>query len=52
MCNHHICVFACYKLDVDVSKKLCKYKISQTLINKTILTMMPNYCTFKNNNNK
>jgi hypothetical protein len=33
VCNHHTCNFGCYKLDVDVSKKLCRF--FQTLVNKT-----------------
>ncbi len=35
VCNHLVCNPTCYKLDIDASKKLCKYGFPQPLINKT-----------------
>jgi hypothetical protein len=35
VCNRQMCNPTCYKLDVDVSKKICKFCFPQTLINKT-----------------
>jgi hypothetical protein len=35
VCNRQMCNPTCYKSDVDVSKKNCKFGFLQTLINKT-----------------
>jgi hypothetical protein len=35
VCNHHMCNPTCYKSNVDVSKRLCKYGFPQTLVDKT-----------------
>jgi hypothetical protein len=35
ICNQHVCNPTCYKIDVDMSKKLCKYGSPQPLINET-----------------
>jgi hypothetical protein len=33
--NQHICNPTCYKIDVDVSKKLCRYGFPQPIVNET-----------------
>jgi hypothetical protein len=35
ICNHHACNLACYKSNIDASKKLCRYGFPQPLINTT-----------------
>ncbi len=34
ICNWHVCNLACYKTNVDLSKKLCKYGFPQPLFNE------------------
>jgi len=33
--NHHVCNPKCYKKNVDMSKKLCRYRFLQPLVNET-----------------
>jgi hypothetical protein len=35
VCNQHVCDPTCYKIDIDSSKKCCKYGFPQPLINET-----------------
>ncbi len=35
VCNRHMRNPTCYKLNVDASKKLCRYAFPQTLVDKT-----------------